>query len=50
MATRNGVLREETTPLLGVEEIENTQVYPVIHSIRQDIIVGVILSILLVFG
>jgi hypothetical protein len=25
--------------LLGSQEIENTAVYPVIHSIRQDIIV-----------
>lgn len=41
MGTRHGVTREETTPLLGIEEIESTQVYPVIHWIRQDVIVSV---------
>lgn len=30
----------ESEPLLNVQEIEDTPVYPIIHSIRRDIIVS----------
>ena len=35
---------EETghEPLLGTRDIETTAVYPIIHSIRRDIIVSII--------
>lgn len=33
----------ESEPLLGTQEIENTAVYPVIHSIRRDITVSIVL-------
>lgn len=31
----------ESEPFLGTQEIENTAVYPVIHSIRRDITVSI---------
>ena len=41
MAEGNVEVRHEPElePLLGTQEIENTAVYPIIHSIRRDIIV-----------